>query len=76
MKNSGARSDSLSKRDKNALDPDLWESPEHLAKAARLAGMSDGQDREAARFMSSMLICYKVSRLTLPLFFERALDMV
>jgi hypothetical protein len=68
--------DSLSERDKNALDPDLWESPEHLARAARLAGMSDGQDREAAQFMTGMLICYKVSRLTLPLFFEGALDMV
>jgi hypothetical protein len=67
VEDSDASSDSLSERDMDALHPHVWESPEHLTKATRLAGMSDGQDKGAAQFMTGMLIYYKVSRLALEL---------
>jgi hypothetical protein len=56
----------LDERNKDALDPDLWESPEYLAKATKLASMSDRQDQEAAQFMTDMLIYYRVSPVAWP----------
>jgi hypothetical protein len=58
----------LNERNKDALDPDLWESLEYLAKATKLAGMADRQDRDAAQSMTDMLIYYKVSPIALSLF--------
>lgn len=58
----------LNERNKDALDLDLWESPEYLAKATKLAGMADRQDRDAAQSMTDILIYYKVSPIALSLF--------
>jgi hypothetical protein len=59
----------LDERGKDALDPDLWESPEYLAKAIKLTSMADTQDQEAAQFMTDTLIYYRVSPLGWPVFF-------
>lgn len=56
---------SLNECNKDALGPDLWESPEYLAKATKLAGMADRQGGDAAQSMTDMLICYKVSPIAL-----------
>jgi DNA-directed RNA polymerase subunit H (RpoH/RPB5) len=58
----------LNKHNKDAPDPDLWESPDYLAKATKLASMSDRQDMDAAQLMTDMLIYYKVSLVALRVF--------